>query len=185
MKSTKARVAGVITLAAVASAGTFAAAPTSAQNYNVPKPITIRAVLKGKQPVYTGPSKVQRGAKLTVLNETKPKKIGPHTFSLVKPALIPDTRAEAKACGEKLEGVCGTIAFKGHKVNLEDGSVGRQSWDVGKKGWDKHFGKKGDTWVTETEDEKHTRRVTAKVGTKLTFFCAVHPNMVKKVKVVK
>ena len=184
MKITKARITGGFALVAVAGAGAISAAPTSAQYSGGPKPITIRAVMKGKQPVYTGPNKVQRGAKLTVLNETNPRKIGPHTFSLVKRSLLPDTAREQKKCGRELSGVCGRIA-KAHRVDLETFEVRRPKVEVGKKGWDKQFGRTGDSWYTETEDAKHTRRVTAKVGTRLTFFCAVHPNMQKKVRVVR
>jgi hypothetical protein len=184
VKITKARMAGGVALVAVAGASALGAAPTSAQKYDGgPKPITVRATLKGKEPVFTGPSKVERGARLTVLNETKPRKIGPHTFSLVKGSQLPKSRAEQKECGEELSGICGRIA-KAHKVDPETFQVGKPDVDVGKKGWDKSFGKKGDSWYTETEDEKSTRKVTAKVGTKLTFFCAVHPNMQKKVRVV-
>ena len=185
MKITKARITGGFALVAVAGAGAISAAPTAAQQYDGgPKPITIRAVQKGKSLVYTGPNKVERGAKLTVVNETNPKKVGPHTFSLVKRSLLPDTAKEQRDCGRKLEGVCGRIV-KAHKVNLQTGAVNRPSVDVRKTGWDKQFGKKGDSFVTEQEDEKQTRKVKAKVGTRLTFFCAVHPEMQKKVRVIR
>ena len=185
MKITKARITGGFALVAVAGAGAISAAPTAAQKYDGgPKPITIRAVQKGKSLVYTGPNKVERGAKLTVVNETNPKKVGPHTFSLVKRSLLPDTAKEQKDCGHKLEGVCGRIA-KAHKVNFETGAVNRKSVEVGKKGWDRRFGKKGDSFFTETEEGKQTRKVRAKVGTKLWFLCAVHPEMQKKVRVIR
>ena len=47
------------------------------------------------------------------------------------------------------------------------------------------FGKTGDTWYTETKNAKESRTISAKAGTTLTYFCAVHPNMVGTIKVVK
>lgn len=186
MSITKARVAGAVTAVAVAGAGALSAAPTSAQKYSGgPKPITIKAVLKGKTPKYKGPSKVQRGAKLTVLNDSDPRKIGPHTWSLVKKSQLPKSKKEQKDCGRNLSGVCGRIA-KAHKVDLETFEVRRPNVDVGKKkAWDRSFGRKGDSFYSETEGETHTRKVKAKVGSKLTFFCAVHPEMSKTLKVVR
>ena len=62
--------------------------------------------------------------------------------------------------------------------------MGRPVVDSGKTGWDKSFGKKGDSWFAEAKGDKHSRKVTAKVGTTLTYFCAIHPNMVGKIKVI-
>jgi hypothetical protein len=183
MRITKARIAGAATVVAVAGAGALGAAPSSAQkDYDVPKNITIKAVQKGKKLKFAGPSKVEKGAKIKVLATTNPRKVGPHTFSLVKPSALPEGKAELKDCGKNLGGVCGKIA-KAHKVNLKNGKVGKPSVDVGKKGWDKSFGKKGDSYVAETKGATQTRVVKAKAGSKLTFFCAVHPEMQKTVKV--
>jgi plastocyanin len=59
--------------------------------------------------------------------------------------------------------------------------------DVGKTGWDKSFGKTGDSWFTgeKRKGTKNTRKVSAAVGTTLYFMCAVHPGMQGKIKVVE
>lgn len=187
MRITKARTSGVVALAAVAGATALGAQTTSAQKYDPPKgpkKVTIEMVAKGKKLSFSGPSKVAKGAKLEIVNLTEVKKVGPHTASLVEPVLIPKGKAEFKACARELapETVCGAIATV-HKVDFETFKVAKPDVDVGKKGWDTAFGEKGDTWYTETLDESETRKVSAKAGTTLTLFCAIHPEMVKKLKV--
>jgi hypothetical protein len=183
MKSSKLRAAGVATLVAVAGA---AAVPTSEAQYNnPPSPITIKMDAKGKKFRFVGPSKVEKGAKITFVNKDNPRKLGPHTASVVDPDLVPRGKAEIKEC-ENLGGVCGAIA-RAHKVKFpEDGppTIGKPDVDAGKKGWDKAFGKKGDTWYTETKGEKETRKLRAR-GSTITFFCAVHPTMSKTLKIVE
>ncbi len=187
MKITKTRLAGAAALAAVTGVSALAAPTSQAGKYDTPKPVTIKAVFKGGKsaPKFKGPNKVARGSKLTMLNASNPKKIGPHTFSIVKKNLLPRKKAEYEACHDlDPASACGRIA-KAHKVNPKTFAVGKPDVDVGKKGWDKSFGKKGDTFYTETEGESETRKVTAKVGSKLILFCAVHPEMVKKLKVTR
>jgi len=182
MRITKARAAATAaTITAVAAAGV--AAPSNAQYQDIPKPATVEMVMKGKLPVFKGPKTVSKGAKLTIVNKTSLKQIGPHTFSLVKPAKVP-SKKQWKQCGEKLELLCGEIA-RAHKVNMETGQPGKVFLDVGKKGFDKSFGKKGDSWFTDAKGDEFSRKVTAKAGSTLTYFCAVHPNMVGKIKVTK
>ncbi|MEA2246477.1 MAG: hypothetical protein QOH46_1006, partial [Solirubrobacteraceae bacterium] len=75
-------VTGATTVGLVAGSG-----PASAQ-YNVGTgPKTIKIVMKGKNPTFKGPKRISRGEKLTIVNKTKPKKIGPHTFTLIKKGL--------------------------------------------------------------------------------------------------
>ena len=47
----------------------------------------------------------------------------------------------------------------------------------------KSFGKKGDSWFTPDKGTKQSRKVSAKAGKTLYFFCAVHPFMQGKIKV--
>ena len=181
---TKARVAGAIVAAVAVVAG-----PTEAGYGGDAKDgVTIRAVLEGKLPEFKGPSKVSRGAPLTFLNDSDPKKIGPHTITLVDKAIVPvvRNRKEAEACFR--EGLCGAIAAA-HKFNPRTERVNKPSVDVGRKGaWDVAFESlegKGDSFYTEEEGGNQTRKVRAPVGSRLTLFCAVHPEMVKTIRVVK
>ncbi len=153
---------------------------------------TIHMKLKGEgeqaEPYFQGPKTVKKGAKLTIQNDTSVEAIGPHTFSLVKPSLLPRTEAEMMECGGSETappaGVCLTVA-KAHEVDFQTFKVAKPIVEAGKKGWNTSFGKTGDSWYTETQGEKHSRRVTAKAGTTLTFFCAIHPFMTGKIKVTK
>lgn len=148
---------------------------------------TVKMVVNGEVPAFKAPKSVKRGDKLTVVNKSDPEAIGPHTLSLVKPSELP-SKKQWKKCGmPPFAFICATI-FEAHEVEVpENGppTVGKHDVEVGKKGWDKSFGKTGDSWLTENEGDKTSRRVTAKAGSALTLFCAVHPNMVAKVKVKK
>lgn len=156
------------------------------------KAVTVTIKLKGTgdqaMPYFDGPKTVKAGSKLTIKNTTSAQEIGPHSFSLVKPKVLPETEAEINKCGGSETtppaGLCLKIA-KAHKVDLQSGKVGKPTIDAGAKGWDTAFGKTGDSWVTENKGDSQTRRVTAKPGTTLTFFCAVHPFMKVKIRVTK
>jgi hypothetical protein len=168
-------VAAAATVAGVAGGGGAA----KAQDYSVDTgPVTIKIKLKGKHPFFKGPKRITQGEKLTVLNQTAVQKIGPHTFSLVKPVLIPRTKKARKRCT-----LCETIGIA-HKFNPKTEKVNKPKVEAGEKGWDKSFGKKGDSWYTDAKGQKHARRVSAPVGTVLTYFCAVHPTMKGKIRVV-
>jgi hypothetical protein len=167
--------AGVV---AFASSGASADETTARANNDA----TIKIVLDGKEPIFQGANKVARGETLKIVNETSPEDIGPHTFTLVKEKLLPDTKQEMKDCEHlKLE-VCQDVAAA-HKVDLETFEVNKRIVDRGEKGWDKPFGHKGDTWYVNGEGKENAREVTAKAGETLHYFCIVHPFMQGKIKV--
>lgn len=179
MNGRRLRRAGVI--AAAATAGSIALLGTGAQageqqDARAKETVKLAMVADGKELSFEGPGKVEKGAKLKIVNETDPKKIGPHTFSFVRKGAQPKTKEEANACGKRFEGVCGRI-LEAHEVDLDTGQVGKPNVDAGEKGWDATFGKKGDSWVTEAEGEKESREVTAEAGSRLYYLCIVHPEM--------
>jgi hypothetical protein len=183
--STKRRI-GLALVTGATTAGLVAGpGPASAQkDYTNPTgPRTIKIVMKGKDPLFKGPKTISKGAKLTIVNTTKAKKIGPHTFTLVKKGLLPKTPKQMKKCANNKTKLCQNIA-KAHKFTPPE-TIKKPNVDVGKKGWDKSFGKKGDTWFTPDKGTKETRKVTAKVGTTIHYMCAVHPFMQGKIKVVR
>lgn len=182
MTSSRARFAGATVSAALCGTAALLA-PASDAKGGGGDAVVIKMVQDGKTFAFKGPSKIAKGAELTFVNQTDVRKGGPHTASVVDPSLLPKNGAEQKACGKNLTGLCGLIAFDGHDIDTKTFEVARPDVDVGKTGWDQEFGKKGDTWYSETIDETETRKVTAKAGTTLTFFCAVHPEMVKKLRV--
>jgi len=167
---------------ALGATGLVASGATADSNDRAAKErATITMAVDGKDFVFEGPRSVESGAKLEIVNDTKPKKVGPHTFSLVKKGALPETKADAKKC-EQFKGVCGKVA-QAHEVNPETFEIGAPDVDVAKKGWDASFGKEGDTWYTETEGEDTVRKVSAEPGSKLYYLCVVHPFMQGKIKV--
>ena len=125
--------------------------------------VTVKLKGTGEQalPYFKGAEDRGAGARLTIVKRTSVREIGPHTFSLVKPRLLPRTEAEMTKCGggetAPPSGVCLTVA-KAHKVDFETFKVAKPIVDVGKKGWNNSFGKTGDSWYTETKGETTAAR---------------------------
>lgn len=187
MHTAKIRRAGVIAAGCALLAGGASqalAAPAGSAGHGATITMKLKGTGEQAVPYFAGPKKVRTGAKLTIVNATAIEAIGPHTFSLVKPKLIPTSAEDMRACGEQFQGLCGTIAAA-HEFDPQTMQVKKHDLDVKGKGWNAAFGKTGDSWYTETKGESYSRKVTAKAGTTLTYFCAVHPNMVGKIKVVK
>jgi hypothetical protein len=175
--TTPARLLAVAVLALLAALA-VAAAPAAA------KPVTLE--MKGKTDKklkFAGPKTVQAGEELAIENLTDPMKVGPHSFTLLQRKLVPKTNGDARKCFGK-RGVC-TAIFGAHELDMQTGEAGVIDIDVGQPGWDVPFGKKkaGDSWWTAAEGEATKRTVTAKPGTRLDFFCAIHPLMKGKIKV--
>lgn len=170
-------------LAVAGAAGVASAGAAGGPAAGKAKVTTIRMIGKTEpKQRFAGPDTVAVGSRLRVVNETDPMKVGPHTFSLIRRALIPDSKKEGRECFEK--GVCGAIA-NAHKVDFQTGEVKKPIVDPGKPGWDKSFGERGDSWFTEQIGEEYSAEVTAEPGTKLTYFCAIHPWMVDRIEVVR
>ena len=190
MRTTKLRGTAVATVVVAAvGVGGFASLSASASPSRTDaKPdqstIRIKADFKKQKLFFSGPKQVQEGAKLRILNTTDPKKVGPHTFTLVKKSHVPKTKKQVNDCGKLQTAVC-KRAVKAHKVNLKTGQVNKPNVDPGEKGWDTSYGKKGDSTVLESKGESNTRKVSAKPGTKLYYICLVHPFMHGKIEVVK
>jgi hypothetical protein len=126
---------------------------------------------------FEGPETIVSGEELTVLNQSNPRKVGPHTFSLVTKGSIPKTKKARQLCFTPKH-ICRAIAgWHGVKGN---GPVKVNPVDVGAEGWDTEGSvtKKGDSWFTgEKPGTSIVEKVTAEAGTTLHYFCAVHPWM--------
>lgn len=173
--------AAVAAIGAVALSSSVVATADSGEPTRA-KAAVVKMKQKGKELKFKGPETVAKGAELEVVNKTNPRKVGPHTLSLVKGKKMPTTREELKRCGE-LKGVCGRI-FKAHEVDPQTFEVGRVLVTAGKPGWDKGFGKRGDSWFTEEEGELFGQKVSAKRGKTLHMLCIVHPEMQAQIEVV-
>jgi len=136
-------------------------------------------------PHFDGPSKISEGSSLTVVNNTSPMEIGPHTFTLTEKKLIPDDKQSAKDCFKAKSKVCKRI-FKAHKVDFENETVGKVLVEKGEVGWDTSFNEKdkGDSWFTQAEGDELTQAVLLSAGEKFAYFCVIHPEMQGKLKVV-
>jgi hypothetical protein len=171
----------VVVLLASGSAGA-AETPAPAAGKQV-----VRIVLQGKKLSFEAPESVYEGEQLEVLNETNPRQVGPHTFSLVEKGTIPKTKQAQKSCFTPGH-ICMSIA-KWQGFNPKTEKVSIPLAEAGPEGWStmgNNKGKKGDSWFTgETKKGTHvSQEVTAKAGTTLYFVCAVHPWMHGSIKVL-
>jgi plastocyanin len=128
------------------------------------------------------PATVVQGDDLEIVNETNPKKVGPHTFSLVTQGSVPKTKSARKNCFTPKH-ICLSVAkWQGFNAKEE---ITINPAEAGPKGWSTmgSITKKGDSWFTQKPNESFTQQVTAQPGT-LYFICAVHPWMHGKVTVL-
>jgi hypothetical protein len=170
----------VVALLASGSAGA-AETPASPSEKAV-----IDMVLKGKKMSFEGPEVVYQGQQLEIFNDTNPRQVGPHTFSLVEKGTLPKTKAAEKSCFTPGH-ICMSIA-KWHGFDPKTEKITVNPVKAGPEGWStagNNKGKKGDSWFTgETKKGTHfSEEVTAKAGSTLYFICAVHPWMQGSVKV--
>jgi len=167
-------------LTVVGAGGGSATAKTAAAKPGVTK-IKITFVHKDKDLFFDAPASVPAGNILQIKNNTNPKAVGPHSFSLVREEDLPG-KNQIKGCEKKFEFICGNIIFGWHKVDLSTRppTIGRNPVEVGKEGWDRKGStkRKGDSFLfLGAKGEKYQREVTAEPGTELYFMCAIHPFM--------
>lgn len=150
--------AGAVGVAAIAVTGSAAADQERAGGGGA----TIKAKVEGQKLDFFGPDSIAKGEKLTIVNKTSPREIGPHTFTLVRKGKKPQERIG-----------------KAHEFDQKTGEVGRPVVESGERGWDRAFTKKhdGDSWYTEERGASHSRKVSADVGKTVRYFCAIHPFM--------
>ncbi len=147
----------------------------------------IKMVLKHGKLGFEYPEAVYEGDQLEILNETNPKQVGPHTFSLVEKSAFTKTKTQEKNCFTPGK-ICFSIA-QWHGFNPKTEKISINPVKAGPAGWStlgNAKGKKGDSWFTgETKSGTHfSQVVSAKAGTTLYFMCAIHPFMQGSVKVL-
>ena len=118
---------------------------------------------------------VRKGATVTVVNKGGPGE--PHTISFVKRSQLPRTNRAIDRC-QIPKGICLKLAIA-HQVNLQTLAVGKPVVDVNKPGVDGP----GDSYFIAPGAKKLSFKVTAKKGSTLYYFCAVHPWMQGSIKV--
>lgn len=133
---------------------------------------------------FVAPKTVVAGEDLRVLNQTNPRQVGPHTFSLVTRSSLPKTPKARQLCFTK-DHICKAIAiWQGARGN---GPPTVNPADAGVAGWDTEgsLTRRGDSWFTGSKPRTSiVQQVTAAGGTTLHFLCAVHPFMQGSIKVL-
>jgi hypothetical protein len=136
---------------------------------------------------FVAPESVREGEELEVVNDTNPRKVGPHTFSLVTKGSIPKTPKARQLCFTPNH-ICKAIA-NWHGVKGE-GPPSKNPATAGLEGWSTmgSLHKKGDSWFTGTKPSaSFAQKVTvdASAGpTTLYFMCAIHPWMHGKITIL-
>ena len=148
-------------------------------------PATVLMKFNGKRLLFDAPQQVSAGQTLQIVNRTKTRRFGPHTFSLVEETLLPDTRQERRGCFAPRK-ICLEIALA-HEFDPRTERVDKKVVRAGRSGWSKMFTRdaKGDSWYTEKLGTSFGQPVTAEAGSTLSYMCAVHPEMQGKIEVVE
>ena len=176
----------VLALAAIAAVAVIG--PGSAAALTPADAPTVFAKEEKGKIKFVAPPSVHQGEELKFLSETNPKKVGPHTFSLVTKGVLPKTPNARKNCFTPKH-ICMSIA-KWHEFNPKTERIGLTTVDAGPEGWSTlgNNSKEGDSWFSgETKaGTSITKKVTADPATtpELYFFCAIHPWMQAKTKVL-
>ena len=172
--------AGALAIAAVGGPAAIADGGGAAQA----EPATINMKLTRNGPTFGGAKQVTAGQQLRIVNRTKPRRVGPHTISLTRESVIPNTRKERRNCFTPGK-ICTAIAVA-HKFNPRTEKINQPLVKAGAAGWDTEFTRrrKGDSWYTEKLGEDFSQVVSAEAGTVLHYFCAIHPEMRGEIEVV-
>ncbi len=175
--------AGILASGAVATALAAEAAPPTTPE-PTGKTVKITIVEAGGKLKFVGPPTVAEGDDLEIVNTTNPLKVGPFTFSLVRPGYLPKTRHAQAECFTPGH-ICWAVA-EWQGVHGEGVPTINPS-EAGLPGWDTPGapGVPGDSWFTGLKPGTHfAQEVTAKAGRRLWFMCAIHPWVRGTIKVV-
>lgn len=173
--------------AAAALLAVFAPSLASAETPATGTTDTISIELVKGKLEFVGPASVKQGDQLEIVNETDPKKVGPHTFSLVTKGSLPKTPSARKNCFTPKH-ICMSIA-KWHGFDPKTEQITINPAKAGAPGWSTPGDntKKGDSWFTgEKKGTSFAQLVTADPATDgtLYYMCAIHPWMQGQVKVL-
>jgi hypothetical protein len=148
------------------------------------KSVRIKVVEGGGKLKFVGPATVAAGDMLEIVNKTNPLKVGPVTFSLVRPGQIPKTRRAQARCF--IPGhICWAIAeWQGVGG---DGLPTINPTAAGLPGWDTPgtTTSTGDSWYSgSTPGARYAQEVTAKAPRRLWFMDAIHPFLRGTIRIV-
>lgn len=173
----------VVAVSAVAFAAFFSATVAQAEVPATGKTDTVFMRAGKGLPRFVYPKTVTVGDELKIVNQTNAKQMGPHTFSLVTPGVLPKTPSARKLCFTPNH-ICKAIALW-HGVKGE-GPPTINPVEAGEPGWDTegNLNKDGDSWFTGSKPgASFEQQVTATAGSTIHFLCAIHPWMQGSIKV--
>ncbi len=132
--------------------------------------VKINEYIQDGQKFVPGDITVKSGATVTLTNKSSDG--APHSLSLLAKSALPKTAAAIQACP-----ACGPL-LAAHQADPTTGEVKVPVVDAGGTGFDTMGTKTtaGDSIYLPPKG-KVSFKVTAKKGSKLTYFCAVHPWM--------
>jgi plastocyanin len=182
------RIPAALATAAALGVSVLAIGPAAAATKPQPKPkpntietqgtlkIKINGFMQDAQRFFPGTLTVKPGATVTLRNKSEGG--APHSLSLMKKSALPKTGEEILTCP-----MCGPL-LGAHQADPQTGEVKVPAVDMGRPGFDTmgDATTPGDS-VYLPPKGKVTFKVTAKKGSTLTFFCAVHPWMQGTIKV--
>jgi hypothetical protein len=133
---------------------------------------------------FVAPPTVTAGDQLEIVNETNPKKVGPHTFSLVTKGSLPKTVGARKNCFTPNH-ICLSIA-KWQGVKGENSPPTINPSKAGAEGWSTMgtLKKTGDSWFTGVKPGAKFSQIVSSTPQTIYFMCAIHPWMQGKITVL-
>jgi plastocyanin len=146
-------------------------------------PVFKPGVMIGDNVRFNRHTTVKSGRTVKIVDKGSPM-AGPHTISLLKKSALPRTMAQAEPCFEG-KSVCAPL-FAAHEVPEDpEGMPGVIQHNAGAAGFDTMGDKDtaGDSLFI-APGQGGSIKVTADKGSTLTYFCAVHPWMQGKIKVL-
>jgi plastocyanin len=174
-----------VALAATATLGVLAPAAGAApkkDEIRITGGVVFKAGKYMKDEVrFNARSTVASGGTIKVVNKGSAA-AGPHTVTLLKPSAMPKTLKQAELCFQ-FKGACAPL-MDAHKLDPETMEPSVPVYDAGAAGFDTLGDAKtaGDS-VFFAPGKGTSFKVTAKAGSVLPYFCAVHPWMQGKISV--
>ena len=165
-----------------ASAAGAAAKPLKGKIRITGGPVFKPGVMIGDNVRFNRNTTVKSGGTVKIVDKGSPM-AGPHTVSLLKKSALPRTMAQADACFQG-QGVCAPL-YAAHQVPEDpEGMPGVIEYNAGAAGFDTmgDANTAGDS-LFMPPGRGGSIKVTARKGSKLTYFCAVHPWMQGKITV--
>lgn len=159
-------------------AGADTAAPPTGTKVDVVHIEEVKGNLR-----FVAPATVDQGDQLEIVNDTNPKKVGPHTFAMVTLGSIPKTRTARQRCFTPKH-ICKAIA-NWHGVKGQ-GAPTINPAEAGPEGWSTMgtIHSKGDSWFTGFKPNASFVQTVSAAPQTIYFMCAIHPWMHGKITVL-